>query len=196
MNTETTSSLQESKTAQLFLTRGFVAIAWSAVFAAASNSLMTGVTVGVGILLVIYPLIDAVASLIDGRGQQGSARKLLLANAAVSAVAAVALGVASTGTVADALAVFGVWAGVTGAAQLVVAFRRRAQFGLVDQWPMLFAGSFSVVAGFAYVIMSAGSDPSLTPLVLYTATGGVDFIVQAWLIARRRRRTAALPAAA
>ena len=155
MNTETTSSLQESKTTQLFLTRGLVAIAWSAIFAAASDSLTTGVTVGVGVLLVIYPLIDAVASLIDGRSQQGSARKLLLANAAVSGVAAVALGIASTGTVADALAVFGVWPGVTGAAQLVVAFRRRAQFGFGNQWPMLFAGSFSVVAGFAYVIMSA-----------------------------------------
>jgi hypothetical protein len=31
-------------------------------------------------------------------------------------------------------------------------------------------------------------------LVLYTATGGVEFVSQAWLLARRRRRLA--PAAA
>jgi hypothetical protein len=34
---------------------------------AASDSLTTGVTVGGGVLLVIYPLIDLVASLIDAR---------------------------------------------------------------------------------------------------------------------------------
>jgi hypothetical protein len=28
------------------------------------------------------------------------------------------------------------------------------------------------------------------PLVVYTATGGVEFVVQAWLLARRRRRVA------
>jgi hypothetical protein len=88
---------------QLFLTRGVVAIAWAAVFAAVSDSLTTGLTVGAGILVVLYPLIDVVASLIDARSQHGSARRLLLAGAAVSAVAAVALGAAATGSVADVL---------------------------------------------------------------------------------------------
>jgi uncharacterized membrane protein HdeD (DUF308 family) len=119
--TEATSSLHEANTARVFLARGLVAIAWAAIFAAASNSLTTAVTVGAGVLLVLYPLIDMVASLIDARSQQGSARRLLFVNAAVSAVAAVALGVAAAGSVADVLAAFGVWAGVTGAAQLVVA---------------------------------------------------------------------------
>jgi uncharacterized membrane protein HdeD (DUF308 family) len=81
---------------RLFLTRGVVAIAWAAVFAAVSHSLTTAVTVGAGILLVLYPLIDVVGSLTDARSQDGSAWRLLLADAAVSAVAAVALGVAST----------------------------------------------------------------------------------------------------
>jgi hypothetical protein len=82
----------------LFPTRGLVAIAWAAVFAAVSHSLRTGVTVGAGILLVRYPLIDVIASLIDARSQDGSARQLLLAGAAVSVAAAVAVGVAATGT--------------------------------------------------------------------------------------------------
>jgi uncharacterized membrane protein HdeD (DUF308 family) len=75
-------------------------------------------------------MIDMVASLIDARSQRGSTRRLMLANAAVSAVA---LGVAATGSVAAVLAVFGVRAGITGAAQLVTALRRRALLG--NQWP-------------------------------------------------------------
>jgi hypothetical protein len=46
--------------------------------------------------------------------------------------------VAATAGVAETLAVFGVRAAVSGAAQLVVALRRRAQFG--RQLPMLLAG--------------------------------------------------------
>ena len=177
---------------QLFLIRGLVAIAWAAVFAAVSDSLTAGVTVAAGILVVIYPLIDVAASLIDARSQRGAARRLLLAGSAVSAVAAVALGVAATGSVADVLAVFGVWALLSGAAQFVVALRRRAQFG--NQWPMLLAGVGSVSFGIAYVIASTGADPMLNMLAIYAAGGGVDFVVQAWLLARRRRSPAAVPA--
>ena len=181
-----------SITMQLFLIRGLVAIAWAAVFAAVSDSVTTGVTVAAGILVVIYPLIDVAASLIDARSQRGSARRLLLAGAAVSAVAAAALALAATGSVADVLAVFGVWALLSGAAQFVVALRRRAQFG--NQWPMLLAGVGSVSFGIAFVIASTGTDPMLSMLAIYAAGGGIDFVVQAWLLARRRRRPAAVPA--
>jgi uncharacterized membrane protein HdeD (DUF308 family) len=187
MNTTETTKLH------LFLIRGLVAIAWAAVFFAASDSLQTDVTVGVGILLVLYPLIDMIASLIDARNQTGSARRLLLADAAVSAVAAVALGVAATGSVATVLAVFGVWAGLTGAAQFLTAVRRRALLG--NQWPMLLAGGFSVIAGIAYVIAATGGHPKLNWLVIYTATGGAEFVIQAWLLSRRRCVTT-MPAAA
>jgi uncharacterized membrane protein HdeD (DUF308 family) len=108
--------------------------------------------VGVGVLLVLYPLIDAVASVLDARSQHGSARQLLLANAAFSAVAAVALGVAATGSKANVLVVFGVWAFVAGAAQLVVVLRRRAQLG--NQWPLLLANGVSVLGGIVFIIGS------------------------------------------
>jgi hypothetical protein len=58
---------------RLFLIRGLMAIAWAVAFAVTSDSL----TAGVGVLLVRYPLIDAVASIINARGQQGSAGQLL-----------------------------------------------------------------------------------------------------------------------
>jgi uncharacterized membrane protein HdeD (DUF308 family) len=184
--TELTSSIQESRTARLFLSRGLAAIAWAVVFAAASKSVGTTLTIGVGVLLVIYPLIDFVASMIDARSTHGSTHRLLLGNATVSLIAAIGLGVAATGTVSDVLAVFGIWAGVTGAAQLIVALRRRALLG--NQWPMLLAGSVSVIGGISYVIAATGSDPKLRWLVIYTATGGVEFVIQAWLLLRRRHR--------
>jgi uncharacterized membrane protein HdeD (DUF308 family) len=177
---------------QLFLIRGLVAIAWAAVFAAASDSLTPDVTVAAGLLLVIYPLIDVAASLIDARSQRGSARRPLLAGAAVSAVVAAALALAATGSVADVLAVFGVWALLSGAAQFVVALRRRTQFGI--QLPMLLAGVGSIGFGIAFIIASTGSDPMLNRLAIYAAGGGIDFVAQAWLLARRHRRPAAVPA--
>jgi uncharacterized membrane protein HdeD (DUF308 family) len=191
--TEVDMSTTEAPT-KTFLIRGLVAIAWAAVFVAVADSLTTGVTVAAGILVVIYPLIDVAASLIDARSQHGSARRLLLAGAAVSAVAAAALAIAATGSVSDVLAVFGVWALLSGAAQVVLALRRRAQLG--NQWPMLLAGVGSVGFGIAYIIASTGTDPMLNMLAIYAAGGGIDFLVQAWLLARRRRRMAALPAPA
>jgi uncharacterized membrane protein HdeD (DUF308 family) len=145
-------------------------------------------TTGVGVLLVLYPLIDAVASVIDARGQEGSARQLLELNAAVSVLAAVALGIAATGDKGDVLVVFGLWALLTGGAQLVLAIRRRMLLG--RQWPLLLAGAGSTIFGVAFLLMSGSDDPKLEMLALYAATGGVDFLIQAWLLARRTDRVA------
>jgi uncharacterized membrane protein HdeD (DUF308 family) len=122
----------------------------------------------------------------DARSQHGSARQLLLANAAFSAVAAVALGVAATGSKANVLVVFGVWAFVAGAAQLVVVLRRRAQLG--SQWPLLLANGVSLLGGIVFIIGSTADDPKLRMIAIYAATGGIEFVIQAWLLARRRRR--------
>jgi uncharacterized membrane protein HdeD (DUF308 family) len=184
--TEITSAVHEGKTPQIFLIRGLIAILWAVAFAAVAGSLTTGVTVGAGVLLVVYPLIDVVGSLIDARGQHGPARRLLRANAAISTLVAVALGVAATAGVAEALAVFGVWAAVSGAAQLVVAVRRRAQFG--RQLPMLLAGGGAVVFGVVFLASAAGSDPTLRMLGFYAAGGGTEFVIQAWLLRRRMHR--------
>ena len=171
-------------TPRLFLIRGLVAIAWGVAFALASGSLTTGV----GVLLVLYPLIDVVGSVIDARGQQGSARQVLQLNAAVSAVAAVALGIAATGDKGDVLAVFGVWALLAGGAQLVVAIRRRAIFG--RQWPLLIAGVGSTIFGIAFLVMSGSNDPPLRMIAAYAVGGGVEFVIQSWLLGRRTPRVA------
>jgi uncharacterized membrane protein HdeD (DUF308 family) len=169
---------------RLFLIRGILAIAWAVVVAMTADDLTTGV----GVLLVLYPLIDAVASVIDARGQQGSARQLLELNALVSVVAAVALGIAAGGDKGDVLAVFGAWALLTGVAQIVVAVRRRMILG--RQWPLLLAGAGSTIFGVAFLIMSGAADPKLEMIAVYAAGGGVEFVIQAWLLARRTQRVA------
>jgi uncharacterized membrane protein HdeD (DUF308 family) len=170
---------------RLFLIRGLVAVAWAVVFVTVSDSLTTGV----GVLLVLYALIDMVASVIDARGQQGSARQWLGLNAAVSAAAAVALGIAATGDKGDVLLVFGVWALLTGVAQLVVAIRRRMVLG--RQWPLLLAGAGSTLFGISFVVMAAADDPNLRMIAIYAAGGGVEFVIQAWLLAHRTHPVAA-----
>jgi uncharacterized membrane protein HdeD (DUF308 family) len=189
--TEAGSSLEEARVMHLYLTRGLIAIAWAIVFMAAANS-RTEVEVGAGILIVLYPLIDVVASLIDARHQHGPDRQLLLANATLSAIAAIALGVAATDSIANVLAVFGVWAVVAGAAQLGVASRRRAKLG--TQWPTLLAGAGSIVLGVVFLLAATTDRPNLRMLSAYALGGGIEFVIQAWLISRRGHRAATMPA--
>jgi Flp pilus assembly protein TadB len=71
--------------------------------------------------------------------------------------------------------------------QLVVALRRRVQLG--NQWPLLLANGVSVIGGVAFLIAAAAvGHPKLSMLAIYAATGGIEFVWQAWLLTRRRRR--------
>src|SRR5262245_52083215 len=165
--TEPTPTVRQERASRVFLVRGIIAVVWAVAFATVAGSLTAGVTVGAGVLLVLYPLIDVVGSLLDARTEQGAERRVLLTNAATSTVAAVALGVAATAGVAEVLATFGVWAVVSGAAQLTVALRRRAQFGL--QLPMVLAGGVSVLIGFVFLVSATGANPTVWPVVIYAA---------------------------
>jgi len=88
--------------------------------------------------------------------------------------------------------VFGVWAAVSGAAHSSPPLRRRALYG--SQWPMRLAGAGSVIFGVAFLVASGSSAPQLNMLALYAATGGIDFIIQAGLLARRHHRPGTVPA--
>ena len=185
-----TNTAKESSTQlRVFLVRGLIAIVWAALLAAVAGSATTTLTITAGVVLVLYPLIDAVASLLDARNQHGPAQQLLFANAAVSTVAAVALGVAASQGLTHVFVVFGVWAALPGPAQLVVALRRRAQLG--RQWPMLLAGGVSVLFGAAFIFMATAGNATPAMIVVYAATGGVDFVIEALLLVRRRRLAAA-----
>src|SRR5262249_19765406 len=112
--------------------------------------------------------------------------RLLELNAGVSVVAAVALGIAATGDKGDVLAAFGVWALVTGAVQLVVAIRRRTVLG--RQWPLLISGVGSMLWCVFFLINASADNPKLRMVAVYAVGGGVEFLIQAWLLARRQRQ--------
>ncbi|MEV0175512.1 DUF308 domain-containing protein [Streptomyces sp. NPDC050803] len=175
---------------RLYLGRGVLAVAWALAFAGAHEEVdAVAIT-----LLVAYPLIDAVSSLIDYRAlTDGTERQVTAFNGVLSTLAAVAVGVAGAGGVAPVLHVFGAWAVVSGAAQVAVGLRRRGP-ELGKQWPMLIAGGLSFVVGVFYNIQAAGDDPSLDVLSVYATGGGVFFIAQAALLGwkTRQQRTGAV----
>lgn len=175
---------ERASLARLYFIRGVLAVAWAVAFAGERE---TPGTVAIA-LLIAYPLIDAVSSLIDCRAiAKGTERRLAAFNGVMSTVAAIAMGVAGARGVAAALAVFGAWAVASGAAQLLVGLRRRGP-RLGKQWPMLIAGGLSFLVGISYVIRAAGEQPSLDVLSVYATGGGVFFIVQAMLLAWRARQ--------
>ncbi|MEW2294372.1 DUF308 domain-containing protein [Streptomyces sp. NPDC006743] len=175
---------ERSSLLKLYLGRGVLAVAWAVAFAGAHDTLGAAAIT----LLVVYPLIDAVSSLIDHRAlPEGSERNVTAFNGVLSALAAVAVGVAGAGGVAAVLATFGAWAVISGVAQVIVGLRRRGP-ELGKQWPMLIAGGLSVLVGAFYVIQAAGDDPSLDVLSVYATGGGVFFIAQAGLLAWKARQ--------
>jgi len=166
---------------KLYLIRGLLAVAWAVVFTGA-HATLDALAIA---WLAAYPLIDAVSSLIDYRSMpNGSARRVTAFNWVLSTFAAIAMGAAGGAGVPAALAVFGTWAVVSGAAQLIVGLRRRGP-ELGRQWPMLIAGGLSFLVGVSYVVRAAGDRPSLDALAVYATGGGVFFIVQALLLAWR-----------
>jgi uncharacterized membrane protein HdeD (DUF308 family) len=167
---------------RIYLVRGLVALAWSAAFAFVHTPLTSLVVA----LLVIYPLIDVVATLLDVRtGTAGQGLQVF--NTVLSGLAAAGLGLAAAGGVGPVLFVFGLWAIVSGLAQLIAALRRRSP-ELGRQWPLRIAGTLSVLAGGSYLLVALGDSPSLTALIMYTAAGGAFFVIQAAILAWKARR--------
>jgi uncharacterized membrane protein HdeD (DUF308 family) len=175
---------ERSSLLKLYLIRGVLAVVWALVFARAHKDLdAVAIT-----LLVVYPLIDAVSSLIDYRATpEGSERRVTAFNGGLSTLAAVAIGVAGAGGEAAALHVFGAWAVISGAAQVIVGLRRRGP-ELGKQWPTLLSGGLSFLVGFSYNIQAAGDNPSLDALSVYATGGGVWFILQALLLGWKSRQ--------
>ena len=175
--------------ANLYLGRLVFALGWAAVFAATEAEL----DVFTGVLLVLYPAVDVAAVLVDavlaghGRrtGLSRGARLGLVANLAVSAVAAVALAFAAADGIPAVLRVWGTWAVVAGLAQLVVAVaRRRSHPG---QWSLVLSGGLSCVAGTTIALSASASHPGLTAIAGYAVAGAVFFAVSVVRLRHSRR---------
>ncbi len=166
-----------------YFLRAGVSVAWIAL----------AVTVGVAmpivgaILLVLYPAWDALANAIDaGRTGGLGANRSQAVNFVVSVLTAVAVVVALTTHVVPVLAVFGVWAVLSGGLQLLTGLRRWKTGG---QWAMVLSGAQSILAGVFFVIQS-GASLSLAAATVapYAGFGAFYFLVSAlWLTVKQRR---------
>ena len=161
------------------------------VFAAASTGALSPITV---ILLVVYPLWDALATLIDLRADHtGRSHVPQYLNVAFGVAAALGIGLSFIASTDTAIAVFGAWAFVAGAVQLILGLRRRRQGG---QWAMIASGAISVIAGISFVITGISGNGAVTSLAGYSLFGAVWFLIAALFLTRAIASRAAHPTAA
>jgi hypothetical protein len=155
----------------LYYVRFGFAVVWAVLVMAVAKTLTPGAVV----LLVIYPLFDVAAAVIDFR-TAGSTRPKspLYLNMGLSLLAAIGLAVASG--IPGALRVWGVWAITAGIVQLFVAILR---YRLGGQWAMILSGGISVLAGGNFLLSAGKPHPSLTTVAGYAILGGVFFLISA-----------------
>lgn len=128
-------------------------------------------------LLVVYPLFDVAAAVVDVRSSRATgAARALQVNIAISLLAAIGVAIACASGVPAVLRVWGAWAVVSGLVQLVVGVGRRKLGG---QWPMILSGGISVLAGASFVVMASSASPSLANVAGYAVLGGIFFLVSA-----------------
>jgi uncharacterized membrane protein HdeD (DUF308 family) len=166
-----------------YLVRAGVAALW----VAAAFTVARGAPLVAGALLIAYPAWDAIANLIDARGNGGLARNPPQAlNVAVSGITALAVA-AEIGNPNAVLGIYGAWAILAGLLQLATGIRRWKAFGA--QWAMVLSGAQSALAGVFFLKRSLGSGmPGIGDVAPYAAFGAFYFAISAlWLIFRRAR---------
>jgi uncharacterized membrane protein HdeD (DUF308 family) len=129
------------------------------------------------VLLVIYPLFDVAAAVIDFRSSSATRPRVpLCVNMALSLLAAIGLTVAVTSGIPSVLRVWGAWAITAGIVQLIVAILR---YRLGGQWALILSGGISTVAGASFILVAGGANASLTNVAGYATLGGVFFLISA-----------------
>lgn len=173
---------------RLYVARFGFALVWAVLLFLTSSSI--GVLTAA--LLVLYPLVDVAAAVVDARSVRSGAAGVpgpavaLVVNIAISTLAALALAVALPSGIPGVLLVWGVWAVVAGLVQLVVAVRRRRLGG---QAAMIASGAISVLAGVSFVLMASGPRASLAAVAGYALLGGIFFLVSALRLEPAVRRS-------
>lgn len=155
----------------------FVRFAFAIVWALVMFTMASEISPVAAVLLVLYPLFDVGAAVVDARASRGTGSPVLLyVNVAVSLVTAVGVGVACASGIPAVLRVWGAWAVVAGLVQLIVAVPRRAMGG---QWPMILSGGISVLAGASFIASAGADEPTLTSAIGYAVPGAVFFLISA-----------------
>ncbi|UMP05264.1 hypothetical protein [Amycolatopsis sp. EV170708-02-1] len=168
-------SSQTATLRRLYFVRFGFALVWAGLLFTSASKLGP-VSVA---LLVLYPLFDVAAAVIDLRSSEKAPG--LYVNIAISALAGIGLVFAAASGIPAVLRVWGVWAIVSGLVQLAVGLGRRKLGG---QWAMIASGAISTLAGTAFVLQAAQPDASLLNLAGYAVLGGVFFLVSAIRLGR------------
>lgn len=157
----------------LYYVRSGFAVIWAGLLALGASAL-TPLSIA---LLVLYPLFDVAAAVIDFRTSRATKPRVpLYVNMALSLLTAIGLAVAVNSGIPSVLRVWGAWAITAGIVQLIGAILR---YRLGGQWAMILSGGISTVAGTTFVLQASGANASLTNLAGYAALGGVFFLISA-----------------
>ncbi|MFE0358174.1 hypothetical protein ACFW2K_38125 [Streptomyces nigra] len=163
---------------RLYFVRSAFAIVWAVVMFTMAKEISPVAAV----LLVVYPLFDVAAAVVDANASRETRSPVLLyVNMAVSLIAAVGVGIAATSGIPAVLRVWGAWAIVSGLVQLIVAVPRRTMGG---QWPMILSGGISVLAGGSFVASAGADNPTLAGAIGYAIPGGIFFLISALRLGR------------
>jgi uncharacterized membrane protein HdeD (DUF308 family) len=163
---------------RLYFVRFAFAIIWALVMFTTASKLGPLAV----ILLVLYPLFDVAAAVVDARASRATGSPALLyVNIAVSLITAVGVAVACASGIPAVLRVWGAWAVVAGLVQLIVGVTRRTMGG---QWPMIISGGISVLAGSSFILGASAADPTLTNAAGYAIPGGIFFLISAFRLGR------------
>ncbi|RFU88151.1 hypothetical protein DY218_03285 [Streptomyces triticagri] len=160
----------------------FVRFAFAIVWALVMFTMAKEISPAAAVLLVLYPLFDVGAAVVDANASRATRSPVLLyVNMAVSFVAALGVALAATSGIPAVLRVWGAWAIVAGLVQLIVAVPRRQLGG---QWPMILSGGISVLAGASFVASAGADDPTLASAIGYAIPGGIFFLISALRLGR------------
>ena len=171
---------------RIAIVRAALALVWAAalviVVGGKVPTTSSDVPTAAAALLASYPVIDVLASIVGARGT-GSSGRVLRINAAISALAVVAIGATAFGADAGAtLAAFGSWAAVSGAIQVARAVRPHPSQG--RKLPLIVSGGVSTIAGIAFIAASGNDHVHLTIVAGYMASGALLFLLSALRIPR------------
>jgi uncharacterized membrane protein HdeD (DUF308 family) len=155
----------------------FSRFAFSAVWVVLAFSIAKNDPSLAAVMLVGYPLWDAVANFVDARQSGGLMKnKAQLLNFVVSIVTGISVALALQNSNSDVLKVFGIWAGFSGVLQLAAAVGRWKTAGA--QWAMILSGVQSTLASAFMIKMAYGSElVGIANIAPYAAFGAFYFLV-------------------
>lgn len=167
----------------------FIRAAVSFVWVGAALTVGTVIPIAAAVLLLFYPAWDAAANLLDAYRNGGAKRNPTQSiNAVLSLITTIAFAIAMTRGFDVVLAVFGLWAIVSGLLQLATAVRRWKVYGA--QWLMILSGAQSALAGAFFIKQATAANlHGIADIVPYVAFGAFYFLISAvWLIVSEARR--------